>query len=387
MIVFLGSGVSRTTGLPGVEGMMGAILRKGWSRHTDYLFYPYSPDPHELMVEDPASSVQRFLRHVTALADAVHASRGLEQVNYEDLFSLLKQIVEHEQGAAQNSALEPYVATLRNQVGEFPIHQAHADGHASPLAALAEMGIDLIQCAVHWSLSTSKPPIGLDLVEDITRKVPATIVTLNHDLLIERVLENAGVKYRDGFGDRDGDFRWFEEQRLAPEDSVRLIKLHGSINWYEMSDPKNRDRGTKTAILAGEDPWHHENREGIRFDNWSGTPLFLTGVGNKVAAYNSGIYAEMMFRFHEALKSTDSIVMSGYGWGDKGINVRLIDWLLDSEKRRLFLLNERPEEFVEKQTALTHRRNWLKEQGRLIEIRKWMSDTTVKDLLENELRL
>ena len=131
--------------------------------------------------------------------------------------------------------------------------------------------------------------------------------------------------------------------------------------------------------LSG-DVWHWKNAAGENLQCFDGTPQFLTGVGNKFASYNLGIYAEMMFRFHETLKATNSIVMSGYGWGDRGINTRLIDWLSGQKERRLFLLHERPEEFVEKQTSLTIRRDHLKQQGQLIEVRKWMQNVTLAEL-------
>jgi hypothetical protein len=114
--------------------------------------------------------------------------------------------------------------------------------------------------------------------------------------------------------------------------------------------------------------------------NWSGEPLFLTGIGNKIASYNTGIFAEMFFRFHETLKSTDTIVMSGYGWGDRGVNVRLVDWLFASPAHRLIVLHENPDEFLTRLTPLTFRREWLVQQSRLVEIRKWLKDVTLGEL-------
>ena len=134
-----------------------------------------------------------------------------------------------------------------------------------------------------------------------------------------------------------------------------------------------------TAIPVGNDRFNCRTQDGTLLDN-SGNPEFLTGLGNKIGSYNSGIFAEMMFRFHEVLKSERQIVMSGYGWADQGINVRLVDWLLMDKNRKLFLLHERPEEFLGRFTPLTFRREALLQKGQLIEIRKWLCNTKIEDL-------
>lgn len=378
MIIFLGSGVSRPTNLPGVNDLLDAILWGEWHKHTDQLFYP-GPN-HQLYTDDPTDSVQRFLRYLKGLVDATHAKRGQEPANYEDLFFLIKQIGDQERGESRNAALESFIEAVRSELHAFPVDQMHFMGGLSFLAAMAELASVLIQSVVHHKLATKENPKGLDLIVEIAAQHPVTVVTLNHDLLIERVFDDAGISFDGGFGAPDGDVRWFEDEKLNPSGKVRLLKLHGSINWYELVRKNDPDQRRKTVLALSGDAWHWKTADGETLQSFEGMPLFLTGVGNKIASYNTGIYAEMMFRFHEALKSANSIVMSGYGWGDKGINTRLIGWLSDKKDRRLFLLHERPEEFVEKLTALTNRRDRLKERGQLIEVRKWMQNVTLAEL-------
>lgn len=380
MILFLGSGVSVPTGLPRVDALVEAVLWGDWHRGTDQLFY--RGKCQDFVMADPTESVQRFLRHVKALADAAHAKRGIDPANYEDLFFLLQQVVDQERGEHKNSAIEPFIAGLRSEVEFFPVNQGHTGMSSSPLTVLASMGCNLIQSVVRHELSTDKTPVGLDLVCELARREAVSIVTLNHDLLVERSLAVAGVDVVDGFGVPDGEVRWFEHSLLAPSDKTRLLKLHGSINWFRMSKKQANESVPKTAIPLNLDPWHCKTAANETLSNWNGEPLFLTGVGNKMASYNLGIFAEIFFRFHEALKSTDTVVMSGYGWGDRGVNTRLIDWLFDDSKHRLVMLHENPDEFVERPTPLTHRRDFLRDRGQLIEIKKWMKDVSLAELDE-----
>ncbi len=311
MIIFLGSGVSKPTSLLDVNLLLDAILWGEWQKHTDQLFYP-GPN-HQPWTDDPTDSVQRFLRYLKGLADATHAKRGQEPANYEDLFFLVKQMGDQERGESRNAALEPFLETVRSELHAFPVNQRHLMGGLSFLAAMAELASVLIQSVVHHKLATKAKPRGLDLIVEIADQHLATVVTLNHDLLVERAFDDADISFDDGFGAPDGDVRWFEDEKLNPSSKVRLLKLHGSINWYELIRKNDPEQRRRTVLALSGDVWHWKTAAGEKLQCFEGMPQFLTGVGNKIASYNMGIYAEMMFRFHEALRSTNTIVMSGYG--------------------------------------------------------------------------
>ena len=76
--------------------------------------------------------------------------------------------------------------------------------------------------------------------------------------------------------------------------------------------------------------------------------------------------------------------MSGYGWNDRGINGRLFEWILSSSDKRLFLLHENPEEKIKNnsKSAMWHRYDDLVNDGRLIPIKKWLSDVTMDELIQ-----
>jgi hypothetical protein len=384
MILFLGSGVSLPSRLPRVDELTREVLSGEWYKHTDQLFY--SGRNPSFIDADPTLVIQRFLRFLKGLADSGFAKEGRAEANYEDLFFICKQLQEHEDGMGRNMSILPFLESMRLSLEQFPINQGHMSAYHSPLHALSSMSCTLIQSVVRIKLHTSMDPVGLDLVLELSKSAGTTIVTLNHDLLVERVLRDNGISYCDGFGEPDGDVRWFDERLFEPTDAPVLLKPHGSIDWFFFFPTDNASRPRGTAIPVGNDRINCVTKDGTRLDNY-GNPEFLTGVGNKIGSYNSGIFAEMMFRFHEVLKYERQIVMSGYGWKDQGINVRLVDWLLMDKSRKLFLLHQQPEEFLGYLTPLTFRRDKLLKRGQLIEIRKWLCDTTVNDLTDAGLIL
>lgn len=74
-------------------------------------------------------------------------------------------------------------------------------------------------------------------INSIDRKVPIEVFTTNYDLLLEQAFDELEVAYFDGFvGSRLSffDLRAVEDS-LAPRHWTRLWKIHGSINWYQIT--------------------------------------------------------------------------------------------------------------------------------------------------------
>ncbi len=73
-----------------------------------------------------------------------------------------------------------------------------------------------------------------------------------------------------------------------------------------------------------------------------GRPQILTGTFNKILSYPTGVYADQHFRFHEAMKLTDRVLVIGYGFRDKAINARIVAWAEQSGTHRLVVAHEDP---------------------------------------------
>jgi hypothetical protein len=167
---------------------------------------------------------------------------------------------------------------------------------------------------------------------------------LNHDLLLESLLTSAtseGITFCDGFTQRDGEVRFYDDRAFTDNHRIRLLKPHGSINWYlfrkHSHDPSTDRHGIPDP---GKGPWHAKDKEGHWFDNLGGHPVFLIGA-NKAPRYAAGFFGMQVSWFRRFLGQTQRIVCSGYGWRDHGINDLLFEWLYSSPDHRLVLLHDR----------------------------------------------
>jgi hypothetical protein len=113
-------------------------------------------------------------------------------------------------------------------------------------------------------------------------------------------------------------------------------------------------------------------------------PVILIGSFNKLLDYRFGIFADLHFRFFQLLRKRSTIVMSGYGWNDIGINSWLSEWFEWSAKNFLVLLDEkqRGEIKIRINSSFQHRFDDLVESRRIILVPKWISKISANCLLK-----
>lgn len=196
--------------------------------------------------------------------------------------------------------------------------------------------------------------------------------SLNHELLIERQLEGSGLQFFDGFGERRGDVRVFSGHWRRDDEVIRLLKLHGSTNWYGFRFP-DWDR---FAVVNGNVD-HAKDEKGRRLDPLSVAPHFLTGTTVKEQTYRYGLIGELFFEFRALLARHRTLI---YGWGDKGINIRLDQWLRDARENRIVILHGDALEGVRCTRFLGFRWDDFHEAGKVPVIPKWLDDCTLADL-------
>jgi hypothetical protein len=356
----LGSGVSIPAKLPGVGDITQRVLsgdRIKVSTDSDhrYLLDEWSGQPMKEKVRASAhgelSDILRFLNRLRETADRRLHVKALRYTNYEDLAYLANQVSDDITGNRENPALWPFIEALADD-----LLQNHAvDRRRAALGKLATHTIDYIRDVAGGMLQ--REPASSDYLRLFTdasgdeRKPEVNIFTLNHDVLLETYLRRAQptVRLVDGFGDeRDGVRRWdsqqFDEHCENPlQREIRLFKLHGSIDWWTWW-PKRfssapivdaRDYrpdsflGTRTGSL-GHPPSRIEQR---------GRAHLLIGTFNKVAEYATDVYLEMHYRFHRTLPESDTLIVIGYSFGDKGVNQRLAEWMSASRTRRLLVVD------------------------------------------------
>ena len=121
------------------------------------------------------------------------------------------------------------------------------------------------------------------------------------------------------------------------EPKLRLYKLHGSINWCRI---RNKDNPLYSQqIVIATDPDCAKDEKG-NYLTLLDERSFLMGTFNKMLDYIAkDIFLQLFCIFRQRLYSGFRLIVSGYSFGDRGINSVLIYWLLSSENNSLLIIH------------------------------------------------
>jgi hypothetical protein len=309
------------------------VLRRG----SDFLLV-MSRDPPKPTLTPDVQPVVGFINELQQLCDEYFASQDKDRItDYEDIAYVAGQIVDGLVSEYENPALLP----LNRQFGE------EAGRTSDDLAGLAAATGDYIHDLVRQMLD--RPPTTLNALAPIVESFhdaaleQLDLFTLNHDVVAETALREAGVAFSDGFERRYGTLHVWSDSYSVP--NRRFFKLHGSIDWYRYLLPAGGQwRGQASARSeAGEDPFHARGPENEPLEYPAdGRPTFLAGTFNKILSYPTGIYADQHSRFHEALTTSDTMLIIGYGFRDKAINARIVAWTGRPGRKRLVVVHRDP---------------------------------------------
>lgn len=265
-----------------------------------------------------------------AVLEAVPVGR---KANYEDLFFAASQLEEHLLEEYENPALEPFAKAVLN---DGPVHERE------DLRELTGMACNYIRDVVADELR--KDPTRLDHLACLVEAVrdqdfeSCDIFTLNHDLLIEKVLDREELRFVDGFGVPDGDVAWWEPEVFKQSSPHYFLKLHGSINWDEY------DRGLAKTLTS--DRNYARTGGGERLTLQARTRV-LVGTFNKIRDYSQRPYFDLQATFRRQMEKVDYLMVSGYSFGDKGVNAVLSEWMDASTQSKLLVLHADGDQYLE----------------------------------------
>ena len=136
-----------------------------------------------------------------------------------------------------------------------------------------------------------------------------TICTLNYDNVMERAL-TVGIMSQIDSGPYPIDRTYQRPGLSKPENTVRLIKLHGSLNWRAGSD------GTVEVVSD------MEMNDSV--------PAIIFGAGNKLRP--TGPFLDLYTEFKAALSHAKTVIAIGYGFRDLHVNELLRRWIQSSKE-------------------------------------------------------
>lgn len=273
------------------------------------------------------------------------SNKGLESVNYEDLHSLCQKIEDYFNNPRADPTSHDLVEYVKNHQANYEYYNLNQNKW-SECASNARRFIEYT--IKQELLFPHKKPVNLDKVKEYVELLGANnidIITLNHDTLIEQLF---GEQYywTDGF--EDNELAYFHEREnkyskkisylssdsFLDSSKIRILKPHGSCNWYRLSD----DHISRLGI----------HRDGFRDDLYTTNGGFikespfsagiLSGSFTKERSYLFWEIGYMFRHTYRILHEYDRIIFSGYGFKDSGINNMLIEWIQRSEDKSILIL-------------------------------------------------
>lgn len=149
------------------------------------------------------------------------------------------------------------------------------------------------------------------------RRQGVTIASLNYDLSVELAAEVAGVRCTTGIERwiTDGTWKW-------PTGGVRLLKLHGSIDWAWDRQEHVPGHLPRDVVTVSEEPTNEERR-----------PVVVFGQRGKLRA--AGPFLGLLGEFESHLAQADHLLVIGYSFRDDHVNEVIRRWTADDKTRMI----------------------------------------------------
>lgn len=306
--------------------------------------------------------------------------------NYEHIYYLVSQINDDLSGNYDNPAIQPLIENIWPEIKRSLVSRKNELGNWDFLR-LTNEALKYIECVV-WRL-LSKDPKDLNLkpllfIEEAfcdSHFSRVDLFTLNHDIVLEYYLKQEDIKFANGFGDPINEVRYWDSDLFGNNSyRIRLIKLHGSVDWCRFI-PKPENRYNHLGIPPDLDFWHTRDAHGNYQLPEEGGPEILVGTFNKILEYSDDVYITLHYEFYQSLKHTERLVISGYGFGDKMINTRVIRWIHSSPGNKIIVIHPYPAEIKRyaRKAISKNLEQWVKDD-RLVIIPKKIEDTSWQEI-------
>jgi hypothetical protein len=153
---------------------------------------------------------------------------------------------------------------------------------------------------------------------------PIRIATLNYDLGVELLAKRAGLDLSTGVSMWTGAFGW--EWKAGAD--IRLLKLHGSVDWYLGSRPVSGRMNEEEIVVT---------REWRANELMNGELAVIFGQRGKLRA--RGPFLAMLGGLDDFLVQTKHLVIVGYSFRDDHINTSLRRWFNHSDDPHVTIID------------------------------------------------
>ncbi len=298
-----------------------------------------------------------------------------ENINYEILYYFIQQLNAYESGDLLNMALYPFMRQVKKCM------RVHNSGSPEFLVVLGEAE-KYIRHIVWRKLSRSVAKHQhLSFLSDAIKDQDVTInvATLNHDLLIETHLTQEEIDFCDGFGSPINGVRYWENHFA---DRNNLLKVHGSINWFNLKPDHGDWFDENIGIVLDGDIDHPRSPTGdLMRSTPEKEPQILVGTFNKVYEYTESKFNDIYHQFRTLLKKSQYLVISGYGFRDKGVNTAILEWLYQNREHRIIVIHCDADKLLREDARTAIRTAYTDlAKSNFVTIRKFIQYTSWKEI-------
>ena len=327
--VLLGAGASVAAGFPSTEELTDLVVTgRGVTRHGDGSFYISGGDaPRADAVRIAAGIAERL----SAAADVYLSANAGRRADLEDIYYMARQVLDETCGEMENPALGGFVDDLRAGMPSIAATATEASGVGAglieppvtlDLESLMRETCKYIADVVSQCMVINQPAPDqvrhLNGIEHACRVFNVvSLATLSHETHVEMFLRDREIVIVDGFtGQQDAISLW--TGNLSTDVAIPFLKLRGSVDWYRYTDGRIRRVPHNLYPLRIGD-------EGSFLHAEHSPRMLLLGPVNAVPEYGSGIFRELSYCYRSTIGQANTMVVCGYGFGDRGVNSELID--------------------------------------------------------------
>jgi|GEM_PF-1932499 len=395
-----GAGVSKKFGGPLISDLNNFVLlgpEEGWLYRSQIKRYEYSypeyiafnsrSDNVNYQLNGMEYSLFDILIYINEIVEAYINEIKVNPVyksdiNYEDFLGLLLYLQEVLRRGDENIGLKelPFFFSKAKEMFDCDEKSFIIDLH--------DKVIDILIARIHLYLEKKINPYKkgeLKFIEDILDTFEyGSILTLNNDLIIEQLLELNYLDYNDGFIEEiklNDSFKTYRYDNRISSNRANFFKLHGSLDQItHLSQDSQISRSETFKFEYSElgsvlDYFRkpRENKLEYTFSN------IIAGSSIKEKKYFSEHYFHVIRKAFYSLEEVNKLIVVGYGFGDKGINNFVLNWLNLDTVNKLFVIDPSP--FINENVVISRWKKSKNLKHRVYIINEKIEDYRLEDFL------
>lgn len=381
----LGSGISIAAGMPSTMDITERILSGQGIMRDSTTVYEFG-QPMYGQNDEYVPRVLKFLQVLKCEVEKYYISDLEKSTNYEDLYFLASQIHDSESGEYDNPAIQPLIDKITPDIEPLLVGE-DSETSMNSVIDIAREATHYIEDIV-WQFLGDNPSqcnhLGwlTDACLDDSQ-ININIFTINHDTILEHCLRENNIEFVDGFGISLNGVRYWEPELFETMslERIKLMKVHGSVDWFRLRSQHDDGIVERIGITLNGDFEHTVDPDGISQRAVESRPIILVGTLNKMLQYTNWIYAELYSQFRKSLRACNALVISGYSFGDKGINSSVWEWINAEAGHKVAIIHPDPASLKEySRPAISRSWDQWTEQNKIRLISKNIEQTSWEEI-------